>query len=147
MPGYAKACRHLCLSKSDQFAKNSYWHGFPLNILVERWFMLMPANCIMQTCESRYSIAGNFRGVQFSQFSQLIGKPRKLNPQNKVLTCGVWPLWFACCSIDYFASVRCCWTSTGMSLLRYFKASSDTTKLHDPRGPVYDSAIVVHRIS
>ena len=32
-----------------------------------------------------YRIAGNFRGVQFSQFSRLIGKPRKLNPRNKNL--------------------------------------------------------------
>ena len=34
-----------------------------------------------------YSVAGNFRGVQISRFSRLIGKPQKLNPQNKVLTC------------------------------------------------------------
>ena len=31
-----------------------------------------------------YRIAGNFRGVQFPRFSQLIDKPRKLNPRNKV---------------------------------------------------------------
>ena len=34
-----------------------------------------------------YRIAGNFRGVQFSLFLRLIGKPRKLNPRNKVLAC------------------------------------------------------------
>ena len=32
-----------------------------------------------------YSIAGNFRGITFLQFSRLTGKPRKLNPQNKSL--------------------------------------------------------------
>ena len=32
-----------------------------------------------------YRIAGNFRGIQFSRFSRLTGKPRKLNPRNKSL--------------------------------------------------------------
>ena len=35
--------------------------------------------------ESCYRIAGNFRGVQFLRFSQLVDKPRKLNLRNKVL--------------------------------------------------------------
>ena len=34
---------------------------------------------------TEYRIAGNFRGIQFSRFSQLTGKPRKLNPRNKSL--------------------------------------------------------------
>ena len=32
-----------------------------------------------------YRKAGNFRGIQFSRFSRLTGKPRKLNPRNKSL--------------------------------------------------------------
>ena len=32
-----------------------------------------------------YRIAGNFRGIQFSWFSRLTGKSRKLNPRNKSL--------------------------------------------------------------
>ena len=31
----------------------------------------------------QYRIAGNFQGIQFSQFSQLISDPQKLNPRNK----------------------------------------------------------------
>ena len=39
-------------------------------------------------------------------------------------------------------------SATGMSLLLYFKTSSDTTKLPDPRGPLSTTVpIVVHRIS
>ena len=34
-----------------------------------------------------YRIAENFQGVQFLRFLRLIGKPRKLNPRNKVLAC------------------------------------------------------------
>ena len=34
---------------------------------------------------NNYRIAGNFRGIQFSRFSRLTGKPRKLNPRNKSL--------------------------------------------------------------
>ena len=48
---------------------------------------MCPTYCNIQcTCVTHiYRIAGNFRGIQFSQFSRLTGKPRKLNPRNKIL--------------------------------------------------------------
>ena len=39
-------------------------------------------------CGQNYCIAGNFRRVQFSLFSQLTGNPRKLNTQELTLYVG-----------------------------------------------------------
>ena len=43
--------------------------------------------------------------------------------------------WYAVWSISWSTSPQFVVISTGMSLLRYFKASSGTAKLPDPCGP------------
>ena len=58
-------------------ARNRKLHALPPPSTIKMTSSCTPAN--------NYRIAGNFRGVQFSRFSWLIGKPRKLNLRNKVL--------------------------------------------------------------
>ena len=84
-----------------------------------------------------YCIAGNFRGSQISRFSRLTGDPRKLNPRNinpKRRSRNVDARDNRGCGLR--SACRCLLNSRASSTqMCYFKLSSDSTKLPDPRCP------------